>query len=513
MSTFNLSTFQPSTLNNLQPFMNLPPTPDLSVYQLALDTLAAPQSLRVSPVTLKSLVGALIDVLIEEQIPTTLWVKLPPTEAWQAELKRYQEQVAISQRIYLCNGFGDDLAQITDGVEQTTADVNGNSQIFPVQLAAGSQLKHDYFLIVLSEQFNGLIVVNLPEPAAALRQSQQLLAVCTFDQRVIQRVLEGIRGVIIVADTTPKELLEPWETRFPLLSASDEKALLTQLLVKQVQRTEEIIQQAIANDSLLGSSTVANDPPTLISLCDTATFTSPPANDDLHNKDELLKRVAQELRTPLTNMKTALKLLDSAQLKSPQRQRYMQLLNTECDRQSSLIAGLLDLVQLNDEPQPIAMPSVQVADIVPGVVSTYQPLAQEKDIQLCCTIPTTVPSVSCLDTWLKQIVINLLHNSLKFTPTGGQVRVQVTLQGEYVQLAIGDTGIGIAASEIPRIFDSFYRGRSTTGEDTGAGLGLTIVQQLLLRCGGSISVTSRLGKGSNFKVLLPVASSTLSEID
>jgi signal transduction histidine kinase len=492
--------------------MNLPPTPDLSIYQLALDTLAAPQSLRVSPVTLKSLVGALIDVLIEEQIPTTLWVKLPPTEGWQAELNRYQQQVDIPKRIYLCSCVGDDLVGVIDEVN-LAADVNGNSQIFPVQLAAGSQLKHDYFLIVLSDQFKGLIVANQPEPAAALRQSQPLLAVCTFDQRVIQRVLEGIRGVIIVADTTPKELLEPWESLLPLLSASDEKALLTQLLVKQVQRTEEIIQQAIAKDSLLGSSTVANDPAALTSLCDTATFTSPPANDDLHNKDELLKRVAQELRTPLTNMKTALKLLDSAQLKSPQRQRYMQLLNTECDRQSSLIAGLLDLVQLNDEPQPIAMPSVQVADIVPGVVSTYQPLAQEKDIQLCCTIPTTVPSVSCLDTWLKQIVINLLHNSLKFTPTGGQVRVQVTLQGEYVQLAIGDTGIGIAASEIPRIFDSFYRGRSTTGEDTGAGLGLTIVQQLLLRCGGSISVTSRLGKGSNFKVLLPVASSTLSEID
>ena len=493
--------------------MNLPSPPDLSVYQLALNTLTAPQSLKLSPATLKSLVGALIDVLIEEQIPTTLWVKLPPTEAWQAELKRYQDQVGIPKRIYLCSCVGDDLAQITDGVEQTTGDVNGNSQILPVQLAAGSQLKHDYFLIVLSEQFNGLIVVNLPDPAAALRQSQQLLAVCTFERQVIVRVLEGIRGVIAGADTTPKELIEHWETRFPLLWATEEKALLTQLLVKQVQRTEEIIQQARANDSLLGNSTVANDPTTLTSLCDTARFTSPPANDGLHNKGELLKRVAQELRTPLTNMKTALKLLDSAQLKSPQRQRYMQLLNTECDRQSSLIAGLLDLVQLNDEPQPIAMPSVQVADIIPGVVSTYQPLAQEKGIQFYCTIPTTLPSVSCSETWLKQIVINLLHNSLKFTPTGGQVRVQVTLQGEYVQLAIGDTGIGIAASEIPRIFDSFYRGRSTTGEDTGAGLGLTMVQQLLLRCGGSISVTSKLGKGSNFKVILPVSSSTLSEIE
>ncbi len=205
-------------------------------------------------------------------------------------------------------------------------------------------------------------------------------------------------------------------------------------------------------------------------------------------------------------MKTALRLLDSPQLKPPQRQRYMQLLYTECDRQNSLIIGLLELVQLEDESQPSVMPSVQLADIVPGVVSTYQPLAQEKGIQLGYTVPTGLPAVSCLETWLRQIVINLLNNGLKFTPTGGQVRVRATLQGEYVQLAFSDTGIGIAASEIPKIFDSFYRGRSTTSEDTGAGLGLTIVQRLLLRCGGSISVTSQLGEGSNFKVLLPVAS-------
>jgi hypothetical protein len=207
-------------------------------------------------------------------------------------------------------------------------------------------------------------------------------------------------------------------------------------------------------------------------------------------------------------MKTALKLLDSAQLKPIQRQRYMQLLNTECDRQNSLITGLLELVQLESDPQPTVMRSVQLVDIVPGVVSTYQPLAQEKGIQLGYTVPVGLPAVSCLESWLRQIVINLLHNSLKFTPTGGQVRVKVTLQGEYVQLAVSDTGIGIATSELSKIFDSFYRGRPTTAENTGAGLGLTIVQKLLIRCGGSIAVTSSLGEGANFKVLLPVASPT-----
>jgi len=447
--------------------MHLPSTSELSLYQLALDALASPEPFSVSSTTLNSLVEALIDVLIEEKIPATVWVKLPPIQGWQAQLKRYQQQSGVPQTIYLCRCLGDDLEEETD--------VNDNSPFFPVQLAPGSILKQEYFLLILGEPFSSLIVAYQPEPAV-LSQSQPLLALCTFERQVIQQVLEGIRGVIAEANTTSKELLEKWETLFSLSSASDEKTLLSQILVKQLQRTEVLVHSA--------------------------------TTDNLHHQEEFLKRVAQELRTPLTNMKTALKLLDSAQLKPIQRQRYMQLLNTECDRQNSLITGLLELVQLESDPQPTVMRSVQLVDIVPGVVSTYQPLAQEKGIQLGYTVPIGLPSVSCLESWLRQIVINLLHNSLKFTPTGGQVRVKVTLQGEYVQLAVSDTGIGIATSELSKIFDSFYRGRPTTAENTGAGLGLTIVQKLLIRCGGSIAVTSSLGEGANFKVLLPVASPT-----
>ncbi len=482
-------------------------TPDLSVYQLALGTLTSPQSFSASPTTLNSLVGALIDVLIDAKIPATLWVKYPPTAGWQAEVKQYQQQVGVTQTIYLCNCFEDDLAEVTNTVSPV-ADGNGDAQIFPVYLAGGSQLKQEYFLIVLSEQLSGLIVAaplyqSEPIAEASESSSQPLQAICTFERQVIQQVLEGIKGLITVADSTPSDLLERWETLFSSLSASDDRAILTQLLVKQVQRSEAMLHSPTVND--LPSDGSALD------LLDTATPIPVAPIGDLRNRDELMKRVAQELRTPLSNMKTALRLLDATPLKSAQRQRYMQLLYTECDRQNSVIAGLLELVQLDCEPQPTVMPSVQLADIVPGVVSTYRPLAQEKGIQLGCIIPVGLPSVSCLESWLRIIVINLLHNSLKFTYSGGQVGVRATLQGKYIRLTFDDTGIGIAVSEIPKIFDSFYRGRPTTGEDMGAGLGLTIVQQLLRRCGGSISVTSKLGEGSSFKVLLPVASPTSAE--
>ena len=162
----------------------------------------------------------------------------------------------------------------------------------------------------------------------------------------------------------------------------------------------------------------------------------------------------------------------------------------------------------SSEQQTVIMP-LRLSEIVPGVVSTYQPLAGEKGIMLAYTVSTDLPAVYCSPAWLRQIVINLLHNSIKFTPTGGKVWVIASAQGDYVQLEFRDTGIGISPYEIPRIFDRFYRVRSASSDDpSGAGLGLTIVQQLLLRCGGSISVKSKAGEGSTFNVLLPIAPSS-----
>jgi two-component system phosphate regulon sensor histidine kinase PhoR len=220
-----------------------------------------------------------------------------------------------------------------------------------------------------------------------------------------------------------------------------------------------------------------------------------------------VKTLGQELRTPLTSMKTALSLLNSSQIKPPQRQRYMEMLSRECDRQSFLITSVLDLVQLESTVEQVPMEALRLVDIVPGVISTYQPLAQEKGIMMAYTLPEDLPPIACLNSWLKQIVIGLLHNSIKFTPSGGQVWVRARQQGDSIQMEFRDTGVGIAQADIPKIFDRFYRARQTFGDDSsGAGLGLSIVQQLLLRCGGSISVKSKVGEGSAFSVFLPIYS-------
>ena len=224
-------------------------------------------------------------------------------------------------------------------------------------------------------------------------------------------------------------------------------------------------------------------------------------------KDELIAHLMQELCTPLTTIKTALKLLESPVVKQPQRQRYLKMIRSECDRQTSLINGATRLLALDRTPDRAGVKPIQLSQIIPGIVSTYQPLAAEKGVGLGYTVPDNLPPAICVETWVRQIAIDLLHNGIKYTSDGGQVFVQASVQGDYVQLEFRDTGIGIPATEIPKIFDRFYRVRTLPSEySNGAGLGLTIVQNILLRCGGSISVVSQVGVGSKFRVLLPTKS-------
>ncbi|WP_392532734.1 DICT sensory domain-containing protein [Nostoc sp. C117] len=500
--------------------MNVSLAKDLSVYQLVMGVQAPPKPLSLSPATLLSLVRAQIDLLIEQQIAATLWVKLPPEKIWQLELARYQSSVGASSLIYTCQiedigkegnedagmrGHGDAKSK-----EDTDTEKRGDTESYfsaspglsvitsseaasslsphhiVVHLPPHSQLRRENFLMVLSPQFCSLILAhrplkkrkNNPPGKVNTNKNQPLLIITTVEGRIIQQVLNGIQQGI-----TPESS--------PILPANficptvPEPILMNQLLAKQLLRQDEINRQIIT----------------------VRTKKLQQQNQELHNKeqlkDEYLKNVCQELRTPLTHMKTALSLLNSPNLKPPQRQRYLQMLNTQCDRQNSLINGLLDLVKLERDLEGTTLESVRLSEIVPGVVSTYQPVAQEKGIMLAYTVPTELPSVWCVSGGLRQIVLNLLHNSIKFTPDGGQVWVRARVQGDYVQLEFRDTGIGIAENEIPKIFDRFYRVRTSATEDYGgAGLGLTIVQQLLLRCGGSISVKSKLNEGSTFTVQL-----------
>ncbi|MFM7426665.1 MAG: ATP-binding protein [Elainella sp.] len=551
------------------------PTSDVSLYELAVNASPELQPLQLSPTTFKSIVSLFLDFLVEQSLPATVWMKLPRGEVWQAELDRFCQLTAAPYSIYnlqtyqqsaadrepdlkSANSKASDVRQdgirpvpppifsastasrsaatttwdgtqlqtvateiqpesfddfwLEDGddLPSTTLD---SARVQSLPLAADSQLKREYFLLVATPSFYGLVVAHRPRTvraeAAKLSQSDEadrkhpLLGICSFDQAILQKVLEdGINTAIwagqsdTIADNPSedlKELLLSWDDlRRQQAVATLDPALMGHLLVKQIQQQETLWRSsAIQRRQAEAGAELQQENETLLA--------------SLQQKDEFIKTIGLELRTPLSTMKTALSLLNSPSIKPPQRQRYMEMLSQECDRQGLLITSVLEIVQSENMAEQIPLEPLRLSDVVPGVVSTYQPLSQEKGVMLGYVVPEDLPPVACSLPWLKQIVINLLHNSIKFTPKGGQVWVRAKQQGEMIQLEFRDSGVGIASSDLPRIFERFYRVRSIAPSDSnGVGLGLSIVQQLLLRCGGSVSVKSKQGEGSIFTVNLPI---------
>ena len=513
-------------------------SPDVSLYDLALAAEPSLAPIQVNPAGFKALIRTLIDFLIEQRMSATLWVKLPRSEAWQEELDRYLKLPELPQSAYYLSHRKLTPRESSEEVNQTPYVSNGSiSWDRTIPPAPKSRLKGEYVLLILSQQFVGLLLARrfrneldedtsksekiLPEnltrnnghgPETVKEGKQYLKVICSVHPKLVQQTLQGIRQTVQASAAAHPEipaiaqLLTDWEKHFPALTAEAlNPTALDMLFSLQLQRQEQMRhslsvyrKQALSTPNPLPQTTA-----------------TAPSSENLVQpnfprfQNDFLNTVGQELRTPLTTIKTALTLLASPSLKPAQRQRYMDMISSECDRQSSLISGVLNLLQLESCLTDIALQPLRLIDTVPGVVSTYQPLAREKGIMLAYTVPENLPPVACLESWLKQIVINLLHNSIKFTTEGGQVWVTAKQQQEFIELEFRDTGIGIPSTDLPKVFDYFYRGRQPiSGEPEGAGLGLTIVQQFLHLCGGSISAKSQSGEGTTFTVLLPIYQQT-----
>lgn len=447
-------------------------TSEPSLYQLTQDLDEPLISLSVGAETLRYYVGAIIELLIEKQLRATVWIKLPQTKSWLTQVKRLQLE-GNTERIFICSGQKNHPAL-------SLLKNSSSTPIIPVKLKKNAVLQRESFLIVQDAEFCNLVLAQWQKGKIEVNSTGKRLQqpyiemVSSFDSEAIAPILSAVKDVSSDASIKDED--------FVLNRTTVRSDLLSQLILKQIKH-HEIIRDS--SNSKSKADRVSESSSTVLGL-----------------QEGFLNNLVQELRSPITHMKTALSLLESKQVKGEQRQRYLHLVSNECDRQNSLVSGLLELLQLDT---PASAEYLHLNDIVPGIVSTYQPLAQEKDIQLGYTIPANLPLISCPRTWFRQIIINLLSNSLRFTPPKGKVFVQASSKngGEHIEILVTDTGIGIANKDINRIFEGFYRTKSNSNEVTGAGLGLTLVQQLVQRCGGSISVTSQVGKSTTFKILMP----------
>lgn len=223
-------------------------------------------------------------------------------------------------------------------------------------------------------------------------------------------------------------------------------------------------------------------------------------------KDEFLALLSHELRTPLTAILGWSQLLVTRGPSDEILRRGLVTIERNARTQSKLIDDLLDMSRIISGRLSLDVEVVDLAEMLEMMLESAEPAAKTKGIRLELSVESAGEQVMGDSNRLQQIVWNLLSNSMKFTPQGGQVKVSLRREGSYAHLAVSDTGIGIDPEFLPYVFEQFRQAdASTTREHGGLGLGLSIVQHLVELQGGTVEAASA-GKdqGASFTVKLPL---------
>jgi signal transduction histidine kinase len=224
------------------------------------------------------------------------------------------------------------------------------------------------------------------------------------------------------------------------------------------------------------------------------------------HKDEFLAMLAHELRNPLAPILTAVQLMRMKPMPDPQLSRSRDVIERQLSHLTRLVDDLLDVARItrgriNLSPEPI-----ELAALIARAVETVQPLIQERGHEFTSEIPAGTLRVNADPLRLTQALGNVLGNAAKYTERGGRITLTVCRQGTDVEIRVRDTGIGIPAEVLPRIFDLFTQlDRRSDHAHSGLGIGLALVRRLLQMHDGTISAHSEgPGRGSEFVIRLPL---------
>ena len=223
-------------------------------------------------------------------------------------------------------------------------------------------------------------------------------------------------------------------------------------------------------------------------------------------KSEFVATVSHDLRSPLTLMRGYATMLEMVGELNDQQQGYVRKIISGVENMSRLVNNLLDLGRI-EIGVGLQVENVSVHDIIERVVGALQLQANQKGITLDVETDANLPAAIEADqALLHQGIYNLVENSIKYTPNSGQVRLRARSTKTDVTFEIRDNGIGIAPSDLPHLFEKFYRGKQREARaQHGTGLGLAIVRSIAERHGGKVWVESELGRGSAFFLQVPLA--------
>lgn len=224
------------------------------------------------------------------------------------------------------------------------------------------------------------------------------------------------------------------------------------------------------------------------------------------SRREFVANVSHELRTPLTSIKGACEtVMEDPEMPEETRRYFLDMALTESDRMTRIVSDLLVLSRLDNKRTPWRIETFDVCKSVSRLIEVMRGDIEARHHTVTFHAEEHVPPLTADKERIEQVIINILSNSIKYTPEGGRIDIGIAEAQDRIRICVADNGIGIPEEDIGHIFERFYRvEKSRTSQTGGTGLGLAIARELIEAHGGTISIRSSLGQGTAVTIELPV---------
>jgi signal transduction histidine kinase len=227
-------------------------------------------------------------------------------------------------------------------------------------------------------------------------------------------------------------------------------------------------------------------------------------NTRLFQQSDLIAEFVHELRTPLASLSTATYLLLRPEISREQADQIVNNIHGETLRLNSLASAFLDLARLESGRVQYQKSSFPILPLFEECKNVMQAKADETHVSIDLRVPGDLPVVEGDRDKLKQVLLNLISNAVKYNRPGGTVTVSASQETKFWKISVADTGYGIPEEAMPNLFQKFYRVKGMEAKVVGTGLGLSICKQIIQGHGGRMDVTSKVGEGTTFTAFIPV---------